>query len=53
MNVTTCPIQGLMIIEPRVFADSRGYFFEAYNGEVFRNNGIETVFVQDNQSKSG
>ena len=53
MNVTTCPIPGLMIIEPRVFADSRGYFFEAYNGEVFRNNGIETVFVQDNQSKSG
>jgi dTDP-4-dehydrorhamnose 3,5-epimerase len=45
-------IADLMIFEPRVFEDSRGYFFEAYNEETFRQHGIEMKFVQDNQSKS-
>jgi dTDP-4-dehydrorhamnose 3,5-epimerase len=45
-------IADLMIFEPRVFEDSRGYFFEAYNEETFRQHGIEMKFVQDNQSRS-
>jgi dTDP-4-dehydrorhamnose 3,5-epimerase len=45
-------IADLMIFEPRVFEDSRGYFFEAYNEETFRQHGMEMKFVQDNQSRS-
>lgn len=45
-------IEGLYVIEPTVFADNRGYFFESYNTNGFREIGIDTVFVQDNQSKS-
>ena len=43
---------GLIIIEPTVFTDSRGYFFESYNENNFKAEGIDTRFVQDNQSKS-
>lgn len=43
---------GLKVFEPRVFADSRGYFFESYNREVFKQAGIDTEFVQDNESQS-
>src|ERR671910_3326332 len=43
---------GLLIFEPAVFEDSRGYFFESYNKQVFATQGIETEFVQDNQSSS-
>jgi dTDP-4-dehydrorhamnose 3,5-epimerase len=52
MKFINCAIQGLVIIEPTVFEDSRGYFFEAYNRALFEKNGITTQFVQDNQSKS-
>lgn len=52
MKFSNCNIQGLVIIEPTVFEDSRGYFFEAYNKALFEQNGITTHFVQDNQSKS-
>src|SRR5579875_1866072 len=45
-------IQGLLIFEPKVFEDSRGYFFEAYNERIFKNEGVDLKFVQDNQSKS-
>ena len=45
-------IPGLLIFEPKVFEDSRGYFFEAYNQQIFHSQGIELRFVQDNQSKS-
>lgn len=45
-------IQGLLVFEPKVFEDSRGYFFEAYNEQVFHGSGITNRFVQDNQSKS-
>jgi dTDP-4-dehydrorhamnose 3,5-epimerase len=45
-------IAGLVVVEPKVFEDSRGYFFEAYNQTVFQENGIMQQFVQDNQSKS-
>jgi dTDP-4-dehydrorhamnose 3,5-epimerase len=43
---------GLTIFEPAVFGDNRGYFFESYNENVFSQHGINTGFVQDNQSSS-
>ncbi|HEX2533973.1 MAG TPA: dTDP-4-dehydrorhamnose 3,5-epimerase [Chitinophagaceae bacterium] len=52
MNVATCALKGILIIEPKVFEDSRGYFFEAYNEAVFRQAGITASFLQDNQSRS-
>lgn len=52
MKFTKCEIDGLVVIEPTVFKDSRGYFFEAYNQALFEKNGINTRFVQDNQSRS-
>jgi dTDP-4-dehydrorhamnose 3,5-epimerase len=52
MKFTNTDIKGLVVIEPAVFEDSRGYFFEAYNQSLFEKNGITTQFVQDNQSKS-
>lgn len=45
-------IKGIVEIFPRVFNDDRGYFFESYQYESFKNNGIPEVFVQDNQSFS-
>jgi dTDP-4-dehydrorhamnose 3,5-epimerase len=52
MPFNTCHIPGLIIIEPAVFEDSRGYFFESYNQSLFQQNGIPGNFVQDNQSQS-
>lgn len=52
IKVTTCEIEGLKVIEPRVFGDERGYFFESYNYNDFKEAGIPHVFVQDNQSAS-
>jgi dTDP-4-dehydrorhamnose 3,5-epimerase len=52
MPLISTPIAGLYVIEPQVFADSRGYFFESYNKKNFVEIGINTEFVQDNQSKS-
>lgn len=46
------PIEGLYIIEQKVFGDHRGYFMETYNFEAFKAAGLDMVFVQDNQSKS-
>jgi dTDP-4-dehydrorhamnose 3,5-epimerase len=43
---------GLMIFEPKVFEDSRGYFFESFNEQTCKANGIDIKFVQDNQAKS-
>lgn len=53
MKIIKTPIPGLLIIEPRVFADERGYFLESYSQQKFEKAGISTVFVQDNESKSG
>jgi dTDP-4-dehydrorhamnose 3,5-epimerase len=44
--------KGLKIFEPRVFADSRGYFFESFNKQLFTEAGIYSEFVQDNESRS-
>lgn len=46
------PIAGLLVFEPRVFGDERGYFFESYNEKKFHEAGITNQFVQDNQAKS-
>jgi len=46
-------IEGLLVIKPDVFEDPRGYFFESYNEEKFRQLGIDEKFLQDNESKSG
>lgn len=45
-------IKDVVIFEPRLFTDARGYFFETYNEKVFKEAGIDACFVQDNQSKS-
>lgn len=52
MEVIKTPIEGLLVIEPQVFHDARGYFVETYNEQRYREAGIETRFVQDNQSCS-
>jgi dTDP-4-dehydrorhamnose 3,5-epimerase len=52
MKITPNHIPGLVIIEPKVFEDSRGYFYESYNKKAFHEAGITNEFVQDNQSKS-
>lgn len=53
MNVVKTEFPGLCIIEPQIFEDARGYFYESYNAQKFEKAGISTVFIQDNQSKSG
>ena len=52
MNIETTPIKDLIIINPSVYNDDRGYFYESYNQRFFRDKGIYTNFVQDNQSYS-
>lgn len=52
MKITKTEIPDLLIIEPKVFGDSRGYFFENYNEEKFFEAGITNRFVQDNESSS-
>ena len=53
MPFITTEFPGLVIFEPKVFEDSRGYFFESYNEQVCQEAGINIRFVQDNQAKSG
>jgi len=52
MNILTTPIEGLLVIEPQVFGDNRGFFCETYNEERYKAAGITTDFVQDNMSSS-
>lgn len=52
MNFIKTSLEGVVIVEPRLFKDDRGYFFESYNEREFIANGITNRFVQDNQSKS-
>jgi dTDP-4-dehydrorhamnose 3,5-epimerase len=52
MKITTTPIDGLLIIEPQIFKDERGYFYESYNIDKFKEVGILENFIQDNQSLS-
>lgn len=52
MKVEKTTIPGLYILEPKIFVDSRGYFYESYNKKTLIENNIECDFIQDNQSKS-
>ncbi len=52
MTIAETELKGLYIIEPKVFEDPRGYFFESYNLKEFQEKGLDLKFVQDNQSKS-
>ena len=52
MPFTPTDFPGLLVFEPAIFKDDRGYFFESYNERNFQKNGIECRFVQDNQSHS-
>jgi len=53
MEITKTPIEGLLIIQPKVFGDDRGYFFESFRLDKLRENGVNLDFVQDNESMSG
>ena len=52
MEVINTDIEGVVIIEPRIFRDERGYFYESFSQREFEEKVCRTVFVQDNQSKS-
>lgn len=52
MQLIPTPIPDLFLVQPRVFEDPRGYFFESYNRQTFVEHGIDAQFVQDNQSLS-
>ena len=52
MNLIETALPGVLIIEPRVFGDDRGFFFESWNAETFAQAGLNMAFVQDNHSKS-
>ena len=52
MQLIPTPISDLFVIQPRVFEDARGYFYESYNSEIFKQYNINADFVQDNQSLS-
>jgi dTDP-4-dehydrorhamnose 3,5-epimerase len=53
MQVVRTAIPDVLIVEPRVFGDDRGYFFESYNERELESLGLRARFVQDNQSRSG
>jgi len=52
MKATETPIPGVLILEPKVFVDVRGFFFESYSERTMAENGIVDRFVQDNHSRS-
>lgn len=52
MNLIPTPIADLFVIEPKIWKDPRGYFYESFSAKVFKDAGIEADFVQDNQSFS-
>lgn len=53
MNVITTDLPGVLIIEPKVFGDERGFFYESFNAKAFQDaTGLDTQFVQDNHSRS-
>jgi dTDP-4-dehydrorhamnose 3,5-epimerase len=52
LNVIETSLPGVLVIEPKVYADERGFFMETYQAAHFRARGIDAAFVQDNQSRS-
>jgi len=52
MNIIQTPIADLVILEPKIFGDERGYFYESYNKNLFEGKGLNYNFIQDNQAYS-
>lgn len=52
MKIIKTPLPGLLVLEPRVFEDQRGYFLESYQDQRYFEAGINSKFIQDNESKS-
>jgi dTDP-4-dehydrorhamnose 3,5-epimerase len=52
MKIIETPLEGLLIIEPRIFGDDRGFFYETYHRQRYREKGVDINFVQDNFSFS-
>ncbi len=52
MEVIETKLKGVLVLKPKVFEDARGYFFESYNANLFKQAGLDLDFVQDNQSLS-
>ena len=52
MNIETTPIEGLVVLRPKVFGDERGFFMETWNAQGFRDANLDLNFVQDNHSRS-
>lgn len=52
MKITPLRLEGAVILEPKVHGDHRGFFMESYNEQLFKDNGIDIKFVQDNHSLS-
>jgi len=53
MKVHPTGLEGVLVLEPKIFSDARGYFFESYNARVFKEvTAVDAVFVQDNQARS-
>ena len=50
MNITKTEIEGVVVIEPTIFTDSRGYFLELFSYKEFSQKVVNTIFVQDNES---
>ena len=54
MRITETGLEGMLVIEPKVYKDSRGFFFESYNKRIFQEiTGQDVDFIQDNLSRSG
>ena len=53
MQITETALPGLLVIDPKVFGDRRGYFLESYSERIFKDAGLDLHFVQDNESMSG
>ncbi len=52
MEAKSVSIEGILVIQPRIFRDARGYFFEVYHKDKFRRMGLDSEFIQDNESRS-
>lgn len=52
MKISETPLDGVLLLEPKVFGDARGWFMEIFNATVFREHGLPGTFAQDNQSHS-
>ncbi len=52
ITIEKTALEGLLILKPRLFSDARGFFYESYNQDAFKEAGIDVPFVQDNHSRS-